>query len=657
MKILRILPKLKINLNQAQALTYFSKENIEVGGVVYIKIRKRRIIGLVVDSIDLKEAKMMLRKGEKFSLKPIEKVLSPLSIFDNNIIDLIHWTSQYYFEPEGIVLKNVLPDVSQKKWKELEIDKIIEIRNKNIGPKNKKQLKQILLKDDMSVTEKKFENIRQYYNNLDKKKFKKFLTNSLKEKKQCLVLYSEIAKLKIESEYWNHIFRENERVVVFHSELTKNEFWENWKRVLSGESLIILATRQGAFLPFLKLGLIIIQDESSFSHKSWDQHPKYNAKHVALKLSEIHESKVVFNDPTPSFESYLNIKNKKYELITSEKQEDNRSGIIDMGQMIDSKMKFSYISPRLKTEIQNTIDQKGKILLFQNRRGLATYIFCKDCGYYYSCPNCNFSLVHHKTKDKLVCHWCNHKEYPPKACRKCTGETIKYSGHGTQKILEEASELFPGTKITILDYDNAPTTDDRLKIYKEFINSDMSGIMIATSIILSISEISFDFSAVLNYDLLVNFPDYQTNERIARLIKKLRISTKKLYLQSYNVKDPLLLNLARGNTEGIYKKELMLRQDLHYPPYWQFAALKLSHKYETIVEKEAKKLYDLLTDKNSDNKSIEILGPLLPIKARTKGRFSRSIIIKNKKGNLNQRNKLLLKVPSKWEIDVDPIDA
>jgi len=649
MKVLKIIPKIRIGLDKPQTLTYFSKENIQTGGVVLIKIRKRRVIGIVIEAIDFKEAKMSLRKGEKFSLKPIEKTLSSLSIFDENIFELIHWTSRYYFEAEGIILKNVLPDVSQKKWKELEPERL---RKTKKDDENQNTI--LHIDKSMNITEKKVETKKEYYENLEWKKFEKLLKNFLAREGQCLVLYPEIAKLTYEFEKLKPEIRK--KVVLFNSEIKKEEFWKSWTRILNGESLVIFSTRQGVFLPFKKLNLIIIQDESSFSHKSRDQHPKYNAKHVALKLSGIYGAKVIFNDLTPSLESYLNIKNKKYSLNSSVEEKPNKAGIIDMDQMIDSRMKFSYISPRLKTEIQKTIEENGKILLFQNRRGSATYVFCKDCGYYYSCPNCDFSLVYHKSENKLVCHWCGHKENLPKTCRKCKGETIKYSGHGTQKIFEEVSELFPDVDVTMLDYDNARTNADRLKLREEFIDEKEAGIMIATSIILSIPKINFNFSAILNYDLLINFPDYQTNERIVRLIRRLMKSTDKLYIQSYNVQDQLLLNLARGRIENIYKKELMLRQDLYYPPYWHFLVLKFSHKNEQVIEKEAKKLYNLLIEENLNNKNIQILGPLLSIRAKSKGKFTRSIIIKSKKDELVRRNKLLTRIPSKWDIDVDPIE-
>ena len=515
---------------------------------------------------------MVLRKKENYSLMPIEKILSPLSIFNSKIIKLIYWTSHYYFESQGVIIKNILPNISQKKWRELTI------------PLNTEKE----VKSSIAITQKN----REYYENLSKKNFEKLLKNCLKKEKQCLILYPEIAKLDYALQNLNSDLKE--KSVTFHSDIKKDQAWKNWKQILNRKALIVFATRQGVFLPFQNLNLIIIQDESSLAHKSWDQHPKYNAKHVALKLSELHNAKIVFNDPTPSFESYLNIKQKKYRLKGFRIQKNKKLHIIDMGQMINSKMNFSYISPRLKNEIEKIIKSKGEILLFQNRRGLATYIFCKDCGYYYSCPNCSFSLVYDKVSDKLVCHWCGHKETPPKACRRCQSKNIKYSGHGTQKVLEEISTLFPKTKIAIFDYDNVPTTNDRLKMRNDFIESKEAGIMIATSIILSIPKINFNLSAVLNYDLLVNFPDYQTNERILRLIRRLEDTTERLYLQSYNIEDSLLLNLVRGEISNIYRRELMLRQDLYYPPYWHFVTLKFSHKNEVVVKKEAKKLYHLI---------------------------------------------------------------
>jgi len=635
MKIIKIIPGTKIPLNQSQLLTYFSKENIEPGGLVSIKLRNRKAIGVVFETEDLRQTKMNLRKSS-FKLKNIEKVLVPNEIIDEKLRELILWTSLYYWEPAGIILKSMLTNISLK-----ELNKKENIYEN--GEKNEKG------------KEKNDSNKKEFYGNLNNKQHYKILLDTIKGKRQVLELYPEI--IKLEQAYEKLPENLKKKTLVFHSEIKKSQLKKNWLRIFSGEPIIIFSTRQGVFLPFKNLKIIIVNDENSLSYKSRDQHPKYNAKHVALKLSDLHKAKIIFIDKVLSFESYLNIKDEKYfprtELF---KEKTAKIEIVDMIKLMEQRNKFSYFSPVLLEKIKSILNKNGTILLFQNRRGLATYVYCKDCGYFYECPNCKSSLVYYRDTNKLICHLCNHRENPPGGCRKCHGHLVKYSGHGTQRIFKEITNLFSETPIHLLDLNSVPTNIEKQKIIENFTKEKKGKILVATSIIFGVQEMKFDLISILNFDLLVNFPDFSTGERVIRLVRKLAIVSKELIIQTYNTEDSLLKMLHSGQYEELYKKELSLRKALSYPPYWQIISLKYHHKDEIKAEKESKKLYDQLMLQNISPEGIKILGPMSSSKSRVKGFYYRSIILKVKRSHLKERNHLLATLPDFWNIDVDAIE-
>jgi primosomal protein N' (replication factor Y) len=634
MKILKIISGTKIPLNQPQLLTYFSKENIEPGGLVSIKLRNRKAAGVVFETEDLRQTKMNLRKSS-FRLKNIEKILASDEIIDEKLRELILWISLYYWEPTGIIFKSILTNIPLK-----------ELSKRESFYENKKENKKSS-KDDL--------NKKEFYSDLSNKYHHRILLGTTKKEGQVLELYPEI--IKIDKAYQRLPESLKKKALVFHSEIKRSQLKKNWLRIFSGEPIIIFSTRQGVFLPFKNLKLIIVNDENSLSYKSWDQHPKYNAKHVALKLSDLHKAKIIFIDKVLSFESYSNIKDEKYfpktELF---KEKTAKIEIIDMIKLMEQGNKFSYFSPVLIKKIKSVLNKNGTILLFQNRRGLATYIYCKDCGYFYECPNCKSSLVYYRDTNKLICHLCSHRENPPGGCRKCHGHLVKYSGHGTQRIFKEITNLFPETPIRLLDLNSAPTNIEKQKIVQNFIGEKKGKILVATSIIFGVQEMKFDLISILNFDLLVNFPDFSTGERVIRLVRKLALSSKELIIQTYDPEDSLLKMLNSEQYEEIYKKELSLRKAFFYPPYWQIISLKYRHKDEIRAEKESKKLFDQLILKNKSSEGIKILGPMNSLKPKIKSFYYRSIILKVKRSHLKERNHLLATIPDFWDIDVDTIE-
>ncbi len=650
MQILKIIPQTKIPLNQTQALTYFTSQEICPGALVRVAIRNRKVLGLVVEVSDLQEEKIFVKRAS-FKLKRIEEIVAKGEAVDQRLRELILWTGLYYWEPFGLVLKSALPRASLKKWRTLDTSLINPVK-KSFSFSSQK------------APQKHF---------VSKISFQKLLSlcqAQVKFNYQVLVLFPEIAKL---TEAFKNIPQDlKDKTALFHSGLTAKIFWENWQRVRNGSAKIILATRQGVFLPFQKLGLIIVNEEESLSYKSWDQHPKINARHIALKLAELHQSKIIFTSLTPSVEMYYYLKKKRYHLMPPNKAIfsplASKFCIISMQQLIeqpDNNVSFSYFSPELKEKIQKAVLKKDKILLFQNRRGDSTYIFCQDCGYYYQCPHCHCSLVYHRDKQKLLCHWCGHEENLPQECRQCHGHRLKYAGHGTQKVYQETKGLFPNTPIDILDYDHTKSPQERISLLNNFTAKSSAAILITTGAIFSLPLYSvyqsrlIGLSAFLNFDLLTNFPDFCANERALQALRTILYLSKDTVIQTYQPDNDLWEMLQKNRYGQFYKKELALRKALEYPPFWQMAKLTYRHKDEAKALKEARHLLKQLKEVKAalqNKENIKVLGPLPAFRYKVKGYYRQIILIKIKRNNLKLRNQLLRLVPSNWDIDIDPVE-
>jgi len=688
MQILKVIPITKIFLPQMQILTYFSTLPVKIGSLILITLRNKKILGLITESQELKQAKMSVRNAN-FTLKKVNQIISSETIIDEKLMKLINWTSGYYWEPLGVIVKSVLPAISLKKWKEISFQ-----NQENFKHHTKSKIRTSRFAQEPCLPAGRLdggirtsptyvsENLdggirtsrfaqepclpagrldggikKEFLTKISEKTLFLNIKKYLRQKNQILFLYPEIAKLE---DFYQKLPKDiQEQTVVYHSNIKNKKLWENWKKIYQGNSCLILSTRQGVFLPFKRLSIILVNGESSLSYKSWDQHPKINAKHIALKLAEIHNSNIVFTDTAPSLEAYWNIKKERY-INTEHKdfllEEKQKIEIADMKSIIEKNEKnFSYFSLLTVDAIKKALSEKKKILFLQNRRGGATYIFCKDCGYFYQCPKCEFSLVYHYEKNKLVCHWCGYEENPPQICRKCQSHNLKYSGHGTQRIKKEINALFPEIPIYLLDNDTTPLYKDKVEMYKKFKKEKQSALLITTSSILSMPLAKIELSVFLNFDLIFNIPDFSANEYAIQFVKKINNISRKIIIQTYEPNNILIRMIKTGKYDKIYEKELFLREKMKYPPFWQMIRLQYKNRNEMNVKKESVRLYNILKKSLKGDKNTQILGPLPSSQYKIKNYYQRIIIIKIKKGQLKTRNLILMLVPSKWDIDVDPI--
>jgi len=411
-------------------------------------------------------------------------------------------------------------------------------------------------------------------------------------------------------------------------------------------------TKRLVFSPFKKLKSIIVEDADNDLYESWGKKPYYNAKNIAIQLTQIHNAKLILKTNLPSIETYYWAKQKKYKLeIQDTKHKIQNTNIIDMRkEMVGGN--FSPISKKLEEKITNS----NKTILFIARRGTSTIVLCRECGYIAKCPSCDIPMVFHKDKPsrRLVCHHCGKDDIAPVLCPNCKSIKIKYLGSGTQKIEEKIKNNWPNKRVLRMDSDISEKPIDQQKIIQEF-NNSQDAILIGSQMVLN-KGLKADLTAVVSIDTVLNLPDFKTSERIFEIIGRImNMSNKEFLIQTYNP-DNKIFNLAiENNFNTFYNEEIKDREKFDYPPFSEIIKLSYFHKNFLKAKNEAKILFEKIKTQVANYKisniDFKMLGPTSAFIAKEKGLYKWNIIIKSKL-TIRQRNKILIIIPSIWEVEV-----
>jgi primosomal protein N' (replication factor Y) (superfamily II helicase) len=422
-------------------------------------------------------------------------------------------------------------------------------------------------------------------------------------------------------------------------------------KILSGEIKILLGARSAIFAPFRNLGLIIIDEEQEDSYKQ-EQKPSYDARRIADWRAKLNNATLVFGSATPSIETFFMSQNENDDCKVLElpykaseisendseiKINRNEIAIIDMKVEL-LKKNFSVISEYLRKEIEKRLDKKEQILLFLNRRGDSTFVFCRKCGFVMKCPHCNVSLVYHSDNEKLQCHYCGYSVDNVSECPSCKSKYIKYFGNAIQKVEKEIKKIFPYAKVARLDKDIS--SQDRgynFDIYKLFKNKKID-ILIGTQMIAK----GFDFEnlslvGVISADTALNLADFRASEKTFNLLVQVigRAGRKNKGLgiiQTYYPENYAILNAKNLNYLDFYKQEIQWRKELNYPPFSKIILITFRGKNNELVEKEISNLYDILISDTllKDNDELDILGVYQPTIIKKYDNFRWQILIKIK---------------------------
>lgn len=427
-------------------------------------------------------------------------------------------------------------------------------------------------------------------------------------------------------------------IAIYHSKFNDQERIELWNKVRTGETKIILGARSALFLPFINLGLIIVDEEHDASYKQHEPAPRYNARDAAIYLAGLFndgngaEAKVLLGSATPSLESYFNAKHNKYGLVTLRERYGGIQlpaiEIINTRQVVHKGKVM--ISPQLKQAIEETLANKKQVILFQNRRGYNPYLICGMCGYIPQCTHCDVSLTLHKFSNKLHCHYCG-STYPKLVvCPACGSNAWMEKNFGTEKIEEQLELDFPGYRVARMDIDSVRGKNAHDSLIQLF-EQQRIDILVGTQMV--VKGLDFDHVSlvgILDADGLLSFADFRVNERGFQLMEQVsgRAGRKneqgRVLIQAVNVGHPVIKLVQEHNYDAFYANEIIARQNFFYPPFSRMILLTLKHKQKEILDQAADKLAALLR-KDLGN---YVVGPAAPVVSRLRNLYLSEIMLK-----------------------------
>ena len=464
--------------------------------------------------------------------------------------------------------------------------------------------------------------------------YAKLIQEVLDAGKQVLFLLPEIALTtqiitRLQMYFGNQIS-------VFHSKYSMNERVEVWKNVLENKSKagIILGARSALFLPFSNLGLIVVDEEHETSYKQFDPSPRYNARDAAIVLAKLHDAKILLGSATPSLESYFNAAQKKYGLVALNRRHGNvqlpKIELIDIKEKQRKKEMKGYFSDRMLLLIQEALDAKEQVILFQNRRGYSPVVECKTCGISPECPNCDVTLTFHKYKHELRCHYCNYQRAMPNSCGACGSNTLDTKGFGTEQIEMELKVLFPDFKIGRMDLDTTRGKYGYQKIIGAFESKEID-VLVGTQMLskgLDFENVSL--VGILNADTMLNFPDFRAHERAYQMMVQVsgRAGRSKkqgnVAIQTYNPNHQILQQVSITSYAEMYKEQLQDRWEYKYPPYYRLIKITLTHRDYNKVDKGINWLAKAFQQSFGEY----VLGPTAPAVSRIRNRYIKNLVIK-----------------------------
>lgn len=421
----------------------------------------------------------------------------------------------------------------------------------------------------------------------------------LKTGKQAIVLVPEISLTPQTVERF--IGRFGKKVSVTHSRLSDGERFEQWKKAKDNKIDIMVGARSAIFTPFKNLGIIIIDEEHESTYKS-ESTPKYDIKEVAEKICNLTGAILVLGSATPSIDTYYKTQKGKYDLIYINNRINNNMpdiNVIDMRKELE-KGNRSIFSESLFEAIKENLKNNMQTILFLNRRGHSTFVSCRKCGHVLECENCNVSYTYHLKEHKLICHYCNSTKNVPNICPSCISKYIKYFGVGTQKIEEQIKKYFKDARVMRMDMDTTSKKNSHQNILEDFKNHK-ADILIGTQMIakgLDFKKVSL--VGVIAADITLNTGDYKSSENTFQLLTQVagragRADIKgKVFIQTYNPEHYSIIFAKNNDYVGFYKKEILERKIMFYPPFSNIFFIMICGEDENVVMNAIKFLHKIM---------------------------------------------------------------
>lgn len=466
-----------------------------------------------------------------------------------------------------------------------------------------------------------------------------------------------------------------DKVGVYHSKFSDAERSELWNTCLSNSSQsarIILGARSAVFLPFVNLGLVIVDEEHESSFKQYAPAPRYHARDLAIVLARMYDAKVLLGSATPSLESYYNASTGKYAYIRlSQRYLNLQLPEIVLADVRKERLKRKMqdqFTPLLIQEISSALERKEQVILFQNRRGYAPFSICYSCGWIPRCQHCDVSLTHHKGRNILLCHYCGYSIQPTTVCPECGAREVALKGFGTEKLEMDLQKHFPEASILRMDQDTTRGKFSNEKIINQF-SEGKTNILVGTQMVTK--GLDFDnvsLVGIMDADSILNFPDFRAFERSFQLMAQVsgRAGRKnkrgKVIVQTLTIGHPVIQNIVENDFEGLAKTQLHERLQFHYPPFYRLIEISVRHKDRSVVNHAAREFYDLVRPRTK----ADMLGPEFPAVSMIQNYHIKQILVKVDKSQnpaiirsiLTDARRILLAMPGFGSVqlifDVDP---
>jgi primosomal protein N' (replication factor Y) len=570
-----------------------------------------------------------------------------------------------------LVKKNILSIQTIKS------DRIAPYNGDVVPPKELNEIQQVALNDiQMAFEHNKVTLLHGVTSSGKTEIYIHLIEEQLKNNKQVLYLLPEIA---LTSQIIHRLQKHfGQQVLIYHSRFNEHERVEVWNKILDDNlnqntSRIVIGARSSVFLPFEKLGLVIVDEEHDPSYKQTDPSPRYNGRDVGIVMAAQQGADVLLGSATPCMETYFNAITGKYALVNLKKRyagiEMPDVVLVNVQQARQSKAMKGNFSSKLIEEIEETISKNHQVILFQNRRGFAPFLECGVCSWVPICSNCDVSFTYHKIRNELKCHYCGQTMIKPVECSSCHSYDLQMRGFGTERIEEDLKLILPDVKVARLDHDTTRTKNGYQSILADFEAGNID-ILVGTQMVTK--GLDFDrvhVVGILNADSMLHYPDFRSNERGYQLLSQVsgRAGRKnqkgKVIIQTYSPDHAVLQDVINHDFESFYKRELTERYNFSYPPYSRLIEIRLKHQDYTQVDAAANDLTLLLKRKFGKR----VLGPNQPSINRIRNYFIRTIMLKIEKTLNASEVKTMMgevihtfKTNSKVQqlviqIDVDPI--
>jgi primosomal protein N' (replication factor Y) len=490
------------------------------------------------------------------------------------------------------------------------------------------------------------------------------LAETVKLGKKAIVLVPEIALTPQTIERFAARFPH--RVAVLHSKLSLGEQFDEWQRIRKGDFDVVIGSRSAIFAPQPDLGLIVIDEEQEWTYKQQDKSPRYHARDAALKLAGLSGATVVMGSATPDVESFYRAQRGDYRLLQLPERVTPYDGsalprveVVDLREELKAGNQ-SLFSRSLFQAIGQAVANKEQVILFLNRRGAASFIQCRSCGFVMRCRRCDVPLSYHLTEDRLVCHQCNYNIKVPEKCPQCGGQRLKFLGIGTQRLEQEVGYTFPQARLLRWDSDVTRGRYAHDEILSKF-RAHRADILIGTQMVAKGLDLPLvTLVGVVSADTALNLPDFRGGERTFQLLCQVAgragrgVRGGKVIIQTYAPEHYAIRAAAGHDYASFYEQEIGYRRQLHNPPFTKLAGLTYSHTNDALCQREAERMKRFLDQEIASQglAGIELIGPAPAFIHRLRGRFRWQLILRGAELSAFLSP---LPLPQGWTVDIDPM--